>query len=82
MTQESTNTSRGTFSDVNVEVDLDETQAAALEPTGKKKKENDVTRKMLDDAAKRAAKEAMREMASENFKIEQRLMKEMGRPGC
>ena len=63
---------------MNVDIDLDETQAAIVEPVGKKRKEDDVTREMLDDAAKRAAKEVMKEMASENDKREQRLLNHIG----
>ena len=48
---------------MNVDIDLDETQAAIVEPVGEKRKEDDVTRELLDDAAKRAAKEVMKEMA-------------------
>ena len=61
---------------MNVEVDLDETQSA-IEPVGKKRKEDDVTRERMDVAARRAAKEVMKEMASEHERREQRLMTEM-----
>ena len=37
---------------MNVEVDLDETQAA-FESVGKKRKEDDVNLEMLDDASKK-----------------------------
>ena len=51
---------------MNVEVDFDETEAAVLEPPGWKGKQNDVTREMLDDIAKKkVAKEVMKEMASQ-----------------
>ena len=51
---------------MNVDIDLDETQAGIVEPVGEKRKEDDVTRELLDDAANRAAKEVMKEMATEN----------------
>ena len=59
-----------------LEVDFDETQAA-IEHVGKKRKEDDVTGEMMEDAAKRAAKEVMKEMASESDKRERRLIDHM-----
>ena len=61
---------------MNVDVHLDETQAT-VDPAGKKRKENDVTWDMLDDAAIRAAKKVMKEVASESDKREQRLLDHM-----
>ena len=44
---------------LNGEMDLDETQAAALEHTCKKRKEDDVTREMMQGAAQKAVDKVM-----------------------
>ena len=58
-------------------VDEDPDATLVCEPMGQKQKADDVTKELVDDAAKKAAKEKKQEMADDNDRREERLFTRM-----